>query len=42
VSAYGPEMAAKRSVYDSLQLFLNFINLFLMLLSLFGNRSNSN
>ncbi len=41
-SSYGPEAAAKRSVYDSLQLFLNFINLFLMLLSLFGNRSSNN
>jgi uncharacterized protein len=41
VYAYGPEMAAKRSVYDSLNLLLNFINLFMMLLSLLGNR-NSN
>jgi FtsH-binding integral membrane protein len=36
----GSEMAAKRSVYDALQLFLNFINLFMMLLQLFGNRRN--
>lgn len=39
--AYGPDEAAKRSVYDSLSLYLNFINLFTMLLSLLGNR-NSN
>jgi FtsH-binding integral membrane protein len=42
VYAYGPEMAAKRSVYDSLQLFLNFINLFMFLLQLLGNRNSSN
>ncbi len=41
-SAYGPEMAAKRSVYDALQLFLNFINLFMLLLNLMGNRSSNN
>ncbi|MBN8871710.1 MAG: Bax inhibitor-1/YccA family protein [Rhodospirillales bacterium] len=39
--AGGPEMAAKRSVYDALSLYLNFINLFMMLLQLLGNR-NSN
>jgi len=39
--ADGPEMAAKRSVYDALSLFLNFINLFMLLLQLTGNRSNS-
>ena len=39
--ADGPDMAAKRSVYDALQLFLNFINLFMLLLQLTGNR-NSN
>lgn len=39
--ADGPEMAAKRSVYDALNLYLNFINLFLMLLQFTGNR-NSN
>ncbi|MBV9734817.1 MAG: Bax inhibitor-1/YccA family protein [Acidisphaera sp.] len=39
--ADGPEMAAKRSVYDALSLFLNFINLFMLLLQLTGNR-NSN
>ncbi|MDE2335263.1 MAG: Bax inhibitor-1/YccA family protein [Rhodospirillales bacterium] len=42
VYSYGPEMAAKRSVYDSLQLLLNFINLFLLMLQLFGNRSSNN
>jgi hypothetical protein len=42
VYAYGPEMAAKRSVYDSLSLFLNFINLFMFLLQLMGNRNSSN
>jgi FtsH-binding integral membrane protein len=41
VYAYGPEMAAKRSVYDSLQLFLNFINLFMLLLQLVGVRNNN-
>ena len=38
VYAGGPQMAAKRSVYDALQLFLNFINLFMLLLQLLGNR----
>jgi FtsH-binding integral membrane protein len=42
VYAYGPDMAAKRSVYDSLSLFLNFINLFMFLLQLMGNRNSSN
>ncbi len=42
VHAFGPEMAAKRSVYDSLQLFLNFINLFMLLLNIMGNRSSNN
>jgi len=37
--AYGPDQAAKRSVYDALGLYLNFVNLFQMLLSLLGNRS---
>jgi uncharacterized protein len=36
--AYGPDEAAKRSVYDALGLYLNFVNLFQMLLSLLGNR----
>jgi FtsH-binding integral membrane protein len=38
--AYGTDMAGKRSVYDALQLYLNFINLFLFLLQLFGQRNN--
>ena len=38
--AYGPNEAAKRSVYDSLSLYLNFINLFTLLLQLLGNRNN--
>ncbi|MDA8051011.1 MAG: Bax inhibitor-1/YccA family protein [Rhodospirillales bacterium] len=37
--SYGPEQAAKRSVYDALSLYLNFINLFMLLLQLLGNRS---
>ena len=37
--AYGPDMAGKRSVYDALQLYLNFINLFMFLLQLFGQRN---
>ena len=41
VHAYGPDVAAKRSVFDSLQLLLNFINIFMFLLQLMGNR-NSN
>jgi FtsH-binding integral membrane protein len=39
--ADGVEMAAKRSVYDALSLYLNFINLFMLLLQLMGNRNNS-
>jgi FtsH-binding integral membrane protein len=39
--AEGTELAARRSVYDSLQLLLTFINLFMFLLQLLGNR-NSN
>jgi FtsH-binding integral membrane protein len=42
VYAGGPEMAAKRSVIDSLGLMLNFINLFMLLLQLTGSRSNNN
>ena len=34
-------LSAKRSVYDALNLYLNFINLFLMMLQIMGNR-NSN
>ena len=40
--ADGPDQAAKRSVYDALNLYLNFINLFMMLLQLTGNRSSNN
>jgi FtsH-binding integral membrane protein len=39
-SSYDADMAGKRSVYDALQLYLNFINLFLFLLQLFGQRNN--
>ena len=35
--AEGTDQAAKRSVYDALGLYLNFINLFMLLLQLFGN-----
>lgn len=35
--ADGTDGAAKRSVYDALSLYLNFINLFLLMLQLFGN-----
>ncbi|HEY0294310.1 MAG TPA: Bax inhibitor-1/YccA family protein [Bordetella sp.] len=40
--AEGPDQAGKRSVYDALSLYLNFINLFMLLLQLTGNRSNNN
>jgi len=39
--AEGTEQAAKRSVYDALSLYLNFINLFMLLLQIMGNRNNS-
>jgi hypothetical protein len=39
--AAGTEGAAKRSVYDALSLYLNFINLFMLLLQLLGNRNNN-
>ena len=39
--AEGTAGASKRSVYDALSLYLNFINLFMLLLQLLGNR-NSN
>ena len=39
--AQGSDQAAKRSVFDALSLYLNFINLFMLLLQLLGNR-NSN
>lgn len=38
--AEGPDEAAKRSVMDSLGLYLNFINIFTLLLSLFGGRNS--
>jgi FtsH-binding integral membrane protein len=40
--AEGTDQAGKRSVYDALSLYLNFINLFMMLLQLTGNRSSNN
>ena len=39
--ADGVDGAAKRSVYDALSLYLNFINLFMLLLQIMGNRSNN-
>ncbi|GGF00701.1 Bax inhibitor-1/YccA family protein [Stappia taiwanensis] len=36
--ADGSEVAAKKSIMGALRLYLDFINLFLMLLQLFGNR----
>lgn len=36
--ADGVDGAAKRSVFDALSLYLNFINLFMLLLNLFGGR----
>lgn len=36
--AEGTELAGKRSVMDALALYLNFVNLFQLLLSLIGNR----
>jgi FtsH-binding integral membrane protein len=39
--AEGADAAGKRSVYDALALYLNFINLFMLMLQLLGNR-NSN
>jgi FtsH-binding integral membrane protein len=38
--ADGTDQAAKRSVYDALSLYLNFINLFMLLLQLTGSRRN--
>ncbi len=40
--ADGPVEAAKRSVMDALNLYLNFLNLFLMLLQFTGGRNNNN
>jgi len=37
--AEGTELAAKRTVMDALALYLNFINLFTLLLQLFGQRN---
>ncbi|MGJ8491184.1 Bax inhibitor-1 family protein, partial [Glaesserella parasuis] len=38
-SDLGPEEAAKLSVNGALSLYLNFVNMFQMLLSLFGTRN---
>lgn len=38
----GSDIAARRSVYDALSLYLKFINLFMFLLQLMGNRSSNN
>ena len=38
--AEGPDEAAKRSVMDSLALYLNFINIFTLLMQLFGGRNS--
>jgi hypothetical protein len=40
--AEGVDGAAKRSVYDALSLYLNFINLFMLLLQFMGNRNSNN
>jgi len=40
--AAGTDVAAKRSVMDALTLYLNFINLFTLLLQLFGGRNSNN
>ena len=40
--AEGTDIAAKRSVFDALTLYLNFINLFTLLLQLFGGRNSNN
>ncbi|NVN04306.1 Bax inhibitor-1/YccA family protein [Asaia spathodeae] len=42
LSYVGPEEMGKRSVYDALSLYLNFINLFTFLLQFMGVRSNNN
>jgi uncharacterized protein len=39
--AEGTDLAGKRSVMDALGLYLNFINLFMLLLQLMGNRNNN-
>jgi FtsH-binding integral membrane protein len=38
--AEGTDGARKRSVYDALSLYLNFINLFMLMLQIMGNRSS--
>ena len=38
--AEGTELAARRGVFDALSLYLNFINLFIMLLQIMGVRNN--
>lgn len=40
VSGDGSEVAAKKSIYGALQLYLDFINMFQFLLNLMGNRNN--
>ena len=40
-NAGGPDEASKRSVYDALSLYLNFINLFMLLLNFAGDRRGS-
>ncbi len=39
--AEGTDLAARRGVYDALSLYLNFINLFMMLLQIMGVRNNN-
>jgi FtsH-binding integral membrane protein len=39
--AEGPQGVSRRTVYDALSLFLNFINLFMMILQLTGNRRSN-
>jgi uncharacterized protein len=39
--AEGSDLAARRGVYDALSLYLNFINLFMMLLQIMGVRNNN-
>jgi FtsH-binding integral membrane protein len=39
--AEGSDIAARRGVYDALSLYLNFINLFMMLLQIMGVRNNN-
>jgi FtsH-binding integral membrane protein len=39
--AEGTDIASRRGVYDALSLYLNFINLFMMLLQIMGVRNNN-